>query len=80
LSDLTAIRKRWGRATSSGRRLRRPYANLDEAEDDPGYFDHGEVIYERFVQGLQSADPRGYAEGFWGCHARNEAMLIGVGL
>jgi len=59
--------------------LMEEYPDEDDALNDPGYISRAERIHKAFLQRLESADPLGFKEGFWECHAWNEAILMGVG-
>jgi hypothetical protein len=51
----------------------------EEWFEDQGYISRAERIHKTFLERLERADPVGFKEGFWECHAWNEAILMGVG-
>ncbi len=54
------------------------YPDEDQALGDQAYQQQAEAIHQAFRERLAAVDPLGYREGFWECHAWNEAILMGI--
>jgi hypothetical protein len=56
--------------------LLKKYANPVEAELDREDKRRGRAIHRKFLRRLGRADPHGFEDGFWFCHAWDEAILL----
>jgi hypothetical protein len=58
--------------------LQEVQSKADDSSVDSEYRPLAKRVHAEFLRDLEAADPEGFADGFWDCHAWDEAILLEI--